>query len=139
VIAYVPDEKILLTGDLLVHPFPFATEPYITEWARVLQSIDTMDVSRIVPGHGPVFTDKRYLHDVAETLESIARQARAAYKPRMTADELRHSIDLSELADRFSHGDAFLKANFDAQMKGSAIDRMWQELSGQWKPENATP
>ena len=53
----------------------------------------------------------------------------------MTADQLRAAIDLAALGERFSHGDAFLRANFEAQMKGSAIDRMWQELSGEWKPE----
>jgi hypothetical protein len=79
--------------------------------------------------------DKRYLGDVAETLESIARQAKAAYQPGMTADQLRATIDLSAFSERFSHGDAFIKTNFDVQMKGPAIDRMWQELSGQWKPE----
>lgn len=59
----------------------------------------------------------------------------AAYAPEVTADQLREKIDLSSFSERFAHGDAFIKVNFDAQMKGSAIDRMWQELSGQWKPE----
>ncbi len=135
VVAYLPDSKTLLVGDVIVYPFPFATESYISEWATVLRSIERMDVERIVPGHGPVLRDRQYLRDVAETLESIARQARAAYQPGMTADQLREQIDLSALGARFSHGDAFIRANFDAQMKGSAIDRMWQELSGQWKPE----
>jgi len=79
--------------------------------------------------------DKQYVRDVAAAFESIARQARAAYQPGMTADQLRDKIDLSAFGERFAHGDPFIKANFDAQMKGSAIDRMWQELSGQWKPE----
>jgi glyoxylase-like metal-dependent hydrolase (beta-lactamase superfamily II) len=30
-VAYLPAERILLTGDVLVHPFPFATQSYITE------------------------------------------------------------------------------------------------------------
>ena len=135
VVAFLPDSKTLLTGDLVVHPFPFATQPYVSEWSKLLRRIDAMDVAQIVPGHGPVMTDKQYLRDVAETLESIERQARAAYRPGMTADSLRVKIDLSELAERFSKGDRFLRANFDAQMKGSAIVRMWQELAGQWKPE----
>ena len=72
---------------------------------------------------------------MAEGLEAISSQAKAVYQPGMTADQLREKIDLSRFSDRFSHGDAFIKGNFDAQMKGSAIDRMWQELTGQWKPE----
>ena len=134
-VAYLPDSKTLLTGDLVVFPFPFATQSYITEWAAIMRRIEGMDVTRIVPGHGPVMKDKQYVRDVAEVLESISRQGKAAYQPGMTADQLREKIDLSQLTDRFTHGDAFLKANFDAQMKGSAIDRMWQELTGQWKPE----
>jgi len=134
-VAYLPDVKTLLTGDLVVFPFPFATQPYITEWAAVMRRIEGMDLTRIVPGHGPVMNDKTYVRAVADVLESISSQAKAAYKPGMTADQLREKIDLSAFTDRFAHGDAFLKANFDAQMKGSAIDRMWQELSGQWKPE----
>jgi hypothetical protein len=101
----------------------------------VLRTIDTMDVTTIVPGHGAVLHDKRYLEDVADVLESIATQARATYQPGMTAEDLRAKVDLSAMTEKFSHGDAFIKANFDYMMKGSAIDRMWQELSGQWKPE----
>ena len=135
VVAYLPESKTLLTGDLVVYPFPFATEPYVTEWAAVMRMIERMDLTRIVPGHGPVMTNTQYVRDVADVLESISRQARAAYQPGMTADQLREKIDLTEFSDRFSHGDTFIKGNFDAQMKGSAIDRMWQELTNQWKPE----
>jgi len=134
-VAYLPDTKTLLTGDLVVYPFPFATEPYVTEWAAVMRRIEGMDVTRIVPGHGPVMNDKQYVRAVAEVLESISSQAKAAYQPGMTADQLREKIDITRFSDQFSHGDAFIKANFDAQMKGSAIDRIWQELTGQWKPE----
>jgi len=102
----------------------------LVDSSRPLRNIERMDVARIVPGHGPVMRDNQYLRDVAETLESISRQAKAAYRPGMTADQLRAAIDLAALGERFSHGDAFLRANFDAQMKGSAIDRIWQELSG---------
>src|SRR6185436_19390975 len=39
-VAYLPDTKTLLTGDLVVYPFPFATEPYVTEWAAVMRRIE---------------------------------------------------------------------------------------------------
>ena len=135
VVAYLPESKTLLTGDLVVFPFPFATESYITEWAAVMRTIERMDLTRIVPGHGPVMTNTQYVREVADVLESISRQAKAAYQPGMTADQLREKIDLTAFSDRFSHGDVFIKGNFDAQMKGPAIDRMWQELTNQWKPE----
>jgi cyclase len=133
-VAYLPESKTVLAGDIVVYPFPFATQSYISEWAKVLRGLEHMDAARIVPGHGPVLTDKQYIRDLADVFETIAKQARAGYQRGMTAEQLREKIDLTALADRFAHGDAFIRANFNAQMR-SAIDRMWQELSGNWKPE----
>lgn len=41
-LAILPDAKIVLTGDVVVHPFPFATQSYIPEWARVLRRIEAL-------------------------------------------------------------------------------------------------
>lgn len=134
-VAWLPESRTVLTGDLVVHPFPFATQSYITEWAATLRLVDRLDPRVIVPGHGAVQRDRSYLLDLVGVLESIARQARAAWTPGMTADQLREAVNLDDWREKFSRGDAFIRANFDAMMKGPAIDRMWQELSGQWKPE----
>jgi glyoxylase-like metal-dependent hydrolase (beta-lactamase superfamily II) len=134
-IAHVPDSRVLLTGDLVVHPFPFATQSYIGDWAVVLRKLAKMDAGTIVPGHGPVMHDWSYVNDIAETLESLDRQARAAYQPGMTVDELRKRIDLSSFTEKFSHGDAFIKANFENMIVQSAIKREWQELAGKVEPE----
>jgi uncharacterized protein (TIGR02453 family) len=133
-VTWLPDARTVLTGDLVVHPFPFPTQSYITEWAQVLRRIDDMHPAVIVPGHGKVMHDTRYVERVAAVLESIASQAKAVYHPGMTARELRGRIDLGTFGEEFSQGDAFVRANFDYRMTGPAIHRMWQELSGEWKP-----
>jgi hypothetical protein len=65
----------------------------------------------------------------------LSQQAHAAWQPGMSADDLRKKIDITAWSDRFSHGDAFIKANFDYMLGQPGIDRLWQELSGNWKPE----
>lgn len=134
-VAVLPANRIILTGDLLVAPFPFATQSFISEWARVLRTIERMDVSTLVPGHGPVQHDPRYLRDVAEVLESIERQARAAYTTVMTAEQLKAKVDLGAFHERFAHGDRFLQDNFDYMLGKLAVERMWEELTGHFKPE----
>jgi glyoxylase-like metal-dependent hydrolase (beta-lactamase superfamily II) len=134
IVAWLPDDKVMLTGDVVVYPWPFATQAYITEWGRVLRQIHGFDPAVLVPGHGDVMHDTGYLDQLAALMESISSQGRAAYSPGMTVDTLRSKIDLQAAAERFAHGDAFIRSNFD-DMMGDAIDRMWQELSGEWKPE----
>ncbi|MFN8574332.1 MAG: MBL fold metallo-hydrolase [Gemmatimonadaceae bacterium] len=133
-VLWVPDAQAILTGDLVVYPFPFCTQPYITEWTAALRKVEALQPQTIIPGHGPVMHDLGYVRTLMELSESIATQAKAAYKPGVSADSLAAHIDLTAFATRITHGDAFLRANFDVQMQ-SAIERMRQELSGTWKPE----
>lgn len=135
IIAYVPDAKLVLTGDILVYPFPYATESYVSEWARVLQRIEDMDVTTIVPGHGPVQHDKRYLADVKELMSSISAQVRNAYKPGVSLDDVSKRVDLTASRAKIAGEDKFLQANFDYMMQ-SAIDRAYQEVTGTMKPED---
>ncbi|HKY93065.1 MAG TPA: MBL fold metallo-hydrolase [Nevskiaceae bacterium] len=135
VVALIPDAKVLLTGDLLVHPWPFATESYIGEWAQVLRRLEALDTAAIVPGHGAVQRDKTYLRLVAELMESIASQVHAAYKPDMTLEELEPLVKLDEFRTRFAGDDKFLQANFDYMVGQLALKRAWQQAAGKLEPE----
>jgi cyclase len=133
-VIHIPDVKVAAVGDILVHPFPFATQSYISEWAAVLRKIEAMDTVAIVPGHGPVQRDKAYLVDIAELMESIMLQARNAYQPGMTLDDLRSRVDVEAFRARIAGNNAFIDANFKV-MNASAVARAWQELQGKLEPE----
>jgi glyoxylase-like metal-dependent hydrolase (beta-lactamase superfamily II) len=136
VVAWVPDVKVLAAGDLVVHPFPFATASYISEWAAVLKRLEATPYAAMVPGHGPVMRDRRYVAEVREVLESVMSQARAAYKPGMTAAELRARVDLKAYRQRIAGDDAMIGANFDYMIGNLAVGRAWQELADKWEPES---
>jgi cyclase len=135
VVAWVPDAKVLAAGDLVVHPFPFATSSYISEWAAVLRKLESTPFEAMVPGHGPVMRDRRYVAEVREILESVMAQARAAYKPGMTSEELRAKIDLKAHRQRMAGDDAMIAVNFDYMIGNLVIARAWQELADKWEPE----
>ena len=136
VVAWVPDVKVLAAGDLVVHPFPFATASYISEWAAVLKRLEATPYEVMVPGHGPLMRDRKYVAEVREVLESVMSQARAAYTPGMTAEELRKKVDLKAHRQRIAGDDAMIGANFDNMIGNLAVGRAWQELAGKWEPES---
>lgn len=135
IVAWVPDAKVLAAGDLVVHPFPFATQSYISEWAAVLKKLEATPFEAMIPGHGPVMRDRKYLAEIRQVMESIMSQARAAYRAGMTAEELRKAIDLKEFRARIAGDNAMIGANFDNMVGNLAVKRAWEELSGQWEPE----
>jgi cyclase len=63
VLVFMPQEKVLFTGDILFTDcHPFLGDANIAGWIKVLDYIMTMDVDKIIPGHGPVSSKK----DVAD-------------------------------------------------------------------------
>jgi len=60
--VYLPKERLLITGDILVHPIPFAIGgTYPSAWLESLQRLKAMDPVIIVPGHGPAERDQGFL------------------------------------------------------------------------------
>lgn len=59
VIVSVPSSKLLFAGDILFTDFhPYMADGDIAGWTKTLDSLLTMDVERIIPGHGPLSTKK---------------------------------------------------------------------------------
>ena len=67
---YLPDEKVLVTGDLLDQPDHVRARLLSDGWLRTLERLDGLDATVIVPGHGEPLHDKTLLHAHMELLGS---------------------------------------------------------------------
>jgi glyoxylase-like metal-dependent hydrolase (beta-lactamase superfamily II) len=117
-VAYLPKEKILVAGDLLVYPIPYTYDGYPAEWIQTLQRMDQMDVQTIVPGHGPVMHDKAYLLLVIDLFQSAVEQVQARIRqighPGFhSLDEVKGSVDLTAFRAKFAGSDQDLGTEFD--------------------------
>ncbi len=80
-LVYLPDKKILFTGDILFTNYhPFLAEGNIESWCTELDELQAMDVEKIIPGHGPLSgkqdltTMKQYLLQFDQQAKAIAAQ-----------------------------------------------------------------
>ena len=117
-IVYLPKEKIVIAGDLLVYPIPYTYDGYPAEWAQTLQRMAELDAQIIVPGHGPVLHDKTYLYLVDDLLKSAVEQMRARIRqighPGFhTLEDVKGSVDLTQFRRRFAGDDKDLQTEFD--------------------------
>jgi cyclase len=117
-IVYLPKEKILIAGDLLVSPIPYTFDGYPAEWAQTLQNMAQLDATTIVPGHGPVLRDKAYLYLVADLMKSAVDQLRArisqiGHPGFHSLDDVKGSVDLTPFRAKFAGDDKDLQAEFD--------------------------
>ncbi|MBI3791775.1 MAG: MBL fold metallo-hydrolase [Gemmatimonadetes bacterium] len=84
--AWIPDVRTLVTGDLVVRPYPYVFGSFVTEWRDRLRELDALGAQAIVPGHGEVMRDGAYLRDVSALLSALHAQAAAGATRLESAD-----------------------------------------------------
>jgi len=131
-IAYLPKEKVLLIGDLIVNPVTFALSGYPTEWLRVLERVDALDVDTIVTGHGAPLHDKRLLHATMEVFRALLREGKAAKEKGLTADQAKDAIfpGLHDLMVSITGDVPSVNAAFKQQLVDWYLHRVYEEIEG---------
>jgi glyoxylase-like metal-dependent hydrolase (beta-lactamase superfamily II) len=133
-LAYLPKEKILITGDIVVHPVPYAFDGYPGEWVQTLHALEQLPADTIVPGHGEVLHDKTYLIQVAGLMKAIIAlvDEQLHQNPDVTLDEVKKPI--KELGDYKSFRERIAVANpanggfFDYSMGSRFVELVYHEL-----------
>jgi cyclase len=111
-VLYLPNEKILITGDVISYPVPYFTPP-LSQHAKTLRTLSRLDAEIIIPGHGPAWHDKSFLNLEAELFESIVSQVSlAVQKGLVTVEEIQNTVNVELLRPKFTHDDKALNAKF---------------------------
>ena len=91
--VYLPKEKILITGDILVYPIPFSVAgTFPQEWIETLRTLDAMDVQIIVPGHGDVEPDKSYLRQNLRLFQHVLADVKDVKAKGMTLEQTKEIL-----------------------------------------------
>ena len=136
-VVWVPDARLLATGDTVVYPIPFAFGSYMGEWPAVLQQMIDLKPATIVPGHGIVMHDVTYLQTLHDLFLALTAQVKDAVAHGLTLEETRKRVLLPEFKAKMAGGDSMMLTQW---WKGAflepAVDRAYQEATGKMKPEN---
>jgi len=121
-VVYLPKERIVVAGDLVVHPIPYTYDGYPPEWIETLDRLAALDAVAIVPGHGPVLHDETYVLLVRDLLKSAVDQLNAKLVEvgpavAQTLDDVKGSVDLTPFRQRFAGDDKDLGREFDDMAK----------------------
>jgi len=136
--AWIPEKKIILTGDLFIWNFPNAGNPqkvqrYPREWAAALREMAGLGPELLVPAHGlPIAGVERIrmvLDDTARALEALVEYTLEMMNAGEPLDAILHTVNLpSELMDK-----PYLRALYDEPE--FVVHNIWR-LYGGWYDGN---
>jgi len=129
---YLPAERIVITGDLLVNPISFALSSYPTGWLKTLEGIDALDAAVLVPGHGEPLRDKTLLHAQMHAMREMLKAGKDAKGRGLDADQAREEV-LPRLRDdrlAMTKDDPKLNQQFQIYFVDWYMHRVYEELAG---------
>ena len=127
-VVYLPTERIVATGDLVVAPVPYATNVYARDWVKTLDRLMGLPATTILPGHGPIMRDWSYVQRVKSTIEQTLAGVAAAKKEGLSIAQTTERVQLPEARDAFVQGMETRRAGYEAFFRPTLIRNAWEEL-----------
>lgn len=129
VVVYLPRERVLLTGDLIMSDRTFPGGYFPDRYLQSLRQLQQLDFDILVPGHGPLLHGKEFLNLQTELAESLIAQVKAAVAAGKSLPETQAWVKLGGLRARFVERDAAFGSHFDRET-ARALETAYQQLSG---------
>jgi cyclase len=138
-IVYLPRERIVVTGDLVVHPVPYMFSGFPSELVLTLRALDGLDYDVLVPGHGEVLRGPRaheYVDALADftaaVIDAVEQQVAVIGSGQRNLEPVRAAVqktfDVARWRDRFAGADPANRDFFDttyAGLIGAAHAEIW--------------
>ena len=101
VIVYLPKERIIATGDLLIEGPSYMGDAFFTEWIETIEALKNVDFDTVLPGHGRAFTGKAKLDHWQAYLRDFWSQAQKFHKAGVPWEEAAKQVDLRAQAANY--------------------------------------
>ena len=131
-IAWLPKQKIVVTGDIVVSPYPFGFGSYPADWIATIGKIKALRFTTLLPGHGGPQTDAAYLDKLVASMRDLRAQVGPLARSGMPLEEVRKKVDFSKSIALF--GDTpRVKANlqglfFDPMIKSAYLEARGEKI-----------
>jgi glyoxylase-like metal-dependent hydrolase (beta-lactamase superfamily II) len=143
IVMWLPEDNIVATGDIVVLPSPYAFNVPPRAWADTLRAIRDLGYETLVPGHGAIQHDTRYVDLLIEAAESIADQRDRLLAEGMSHDDVEAALDFSAFEERFTHGDDYVRLHyeswFEQPFRAAAMKALNGEPMVQVPPPESVP
>jgi glyoxylase-like metal-dependent hydrolase (beta-lactamase superfamily II) len=129
--VWLPQDKVLVSGDIVVNPIPYGIGSFPREWIAALQAVGALPFDTLIPGHGEVLHDRAYLDQLIGTLTAIRAQVAGSVAKGLDLEATRKALDTSSFASAYTLDDPLRKQLFDAWWVRPIARSAWLEARGE--------
>ncbi len=127
-IVFLPNEELVITGDMLVAPIPYAFDSPMQEWPTTLAQLKKLGAETIIPGHGKPQKNMQYLDQVIDLINALLSQVDQAAKNGVAYENLADAVDLNDHRKLFTSGDADAEFAWKNYFFDPGLNSAWVSL-----------
>jgi cyclase len=124
IVVFVPQEGVLITGDLLTNGIPFMRDAFPLEWGTTLVGLEKLNFKQVIPGHGPVQQGKERIQTLRIFLDDLVMAVRMEVNAGKSLTEIRNIVK-ERLREKYSKQ----YSNYNTGIDG-AISRTYNAIAG---------
>lgn len=128
-IAWLPAQRIAISGDMVVWPTPYGFFSYPADWIATLARLKALDYRVLVPGHGRPQTDSAYLDLLVASIADIRAQVAPLARQGLSLEEVGKRVDFARFEKLFAATDR-QRQLFKAYWTDPMVENAWKEANG---------
>jgi glyoxylase-like metal-dependent hydrolase (beta-lactamase superfamily II) len=130
-VVWLPKQKVLIPGDIVVAPFPFGFGSYPADWLRILDRLRAYDFEVLVPGHGPPQRDRAYVDRLSGAIAEVRAKVAPLAAQGVSLADARKQLDLTDQARAFVGDDPWLRRWFSEYWITPFVASAYKEAKGE--------
>jgi glyoxylase-like metal-dependent hydrolase (beta-lactamase superfamily II) len=130
-IVWLPKQRILVTGETVILPFPYGFGSYPKSWIEVLGKIRRMPFTTLLPGHGMPQHDRAQIDKIAQALRDVRAKVAPLAAQGLTLKEVQAKVDLDADAATFVGNDPWLRKWFKDFWADPIVASAYKEAKGE--------
>lgn len=123
-VVWVPEDQLVASGDMVVAPTPYAIGSDLAPWVNTIGNLRAMKAAVIVPGHGPVMRNYKYIDDVEKLLRATQSQLIAMQAAGVEKKDAINKLDVVDFRQLYVTT-AMRREAFRQFFVAPAIQRAW--------------
>jgi len=130
-VIWLPKQRVLASGDIVVHPIPYASASFPGEWIDVLRKLEGFDFAYLIPGHGEVQTDRQYLDKLIATLSDIRAQVTPLAQKGMSLADVRKQVNGRDILQSYAGDNGWDRLWMRSVFLNAIIGNAYKEAKGE--------
>jgi glyoxylase-like metal-dependent hydrolase (beta-lactamase superfamily II) len=122
--VFIPEERVVFVSDNVIMAMPIMIDAVPDKWLESLKKLQTLDVDKVIPGHGPV-CGKAQIQTVYDNLKYCIDQVKAAVAKGWSLADIQEKLTMFERFPPMGPGDPM------KQMRHESLAGLYEALKKQ--------